>query len=557
MEPLLQSAGSPTTTRPGDPSESGAPRRSARRVGAGAALAFVVALGMFSWRVGSASAWRDEAVTQEVAGRSIGQLIALTRDVDLVHLAYYLLAHLVHQVNGDVVGLRLLSVVLFAAATAVTVLIGAELGSLRHGLLAAGLVVASPVASSYAQQARPYALTTFVATLSVWVLLVAARRGSVRLWVGYGLAVVACGLSNAVSLLVLLPHAVVVTSHAVVVTSQAVVPAAGLPVRLGWAPPARRVLRAWATTVGVSLLVLSGFLVLALRQRGQVGWLTRPGVDQLIEVLTFGLDPLWLLVWLAAVALAVSLAVRQLRRPWLITATWGFGPVLVSWLVSQGHPIFDGRYVAFCLPGAALALATPVRLRAGRGPVAWREGAVPVIGAVVAAGLATGAWPGQLRVRDPSGLEDLRGAAAVLRENARPGSAVLFVPSNSRLITMTYGEGLPLLRDLSLEESGRASATLVGTDRPSDEVRARLAVEPGVWLVTRSQFVTPLSDAERTELAVVQACFTRTGEWTVRGFRVRRVVRALTSSPLCTPAPNGPGLHTGTGSARELGPDPE
>jgi mannosyltransferase len=503
-------------------------QRAAARERVGAAAAFVVAGGMFSWRVGSASAWRDEAVTQDVAGRSVGQLFALCRHVDVVHLAYYLLAHVVHLGGGDFVALRLLSVLLFAAATAVTVLVGAELGSLRHGLFAAALVVASPFASSYAQQARSYALTTFVATLSVWALLVAVRREGVRRWAGYGLTVVACGLSNAVSLLVLLSHAV-----AVMAGPRAQPPRWVLPPRLVLRVWTRPVPRAWAVAAGTSVLVLSGFLGLALRQSGQVGWLTRPGVERLVAVLCFDLGPRLLLAELAAVALVVSLVVPQLRVPWLITASWGFGPVLALWLGSQAHPLFDGRYVAFCLPGAALALTTPVRLRVGRGPQPWREWAASVTAAALVAALAVGAWPGQLRVRGPSGVEDLRGVADILRENARSGSAVLFLPSNLRLSTTMYADGLPPLRDLSLKESGRASATLAGVDRTPDDVRARLATEPLVWVVTRTGHVAPHSDTGRTELAAVQACFTGTGDWTVRAFRVRRFVRALTS-PACS-----------------------
>jgi mannosyltransferase len=504
----------------GDGATAAWSRRHRGRERAAAAVAFAMALGVFGWGLGSASAWRDEAVTQGVAGRSFGQILALTRHVDLVHLAYYLLARLVHLVTADFVALRALSVLLFAAATAVTVLVGAELGSLRHGLLAAALILASPFAATYAQQARSYALTTFTATLSVLVLLIVLRRdgaGTGR-WVGYAAALVVCGLVNAVSLLVLLPHAVAVAAR----------------------PDARRVLRAWVVAVGGSLLVLSVFLVVALGQRGQVGWLTRPTPGQLGTVLTFGFGPKWQLVVpvvaVSVLACAVSMLVPQLRRPWLVAATWGLVPVLVLWLLSQWHPLFDGRYVAFCLPGAALAVTAPVRLRLSFGPASVRAWVVPLAGALVVALLAVQAWPYQLRVRAASGVEDLRGTAAILRQNAAPGDAVLYLPSNFRLITAMYPTGIPPLDDLTLQHPARTSDTLVGVDRTGDQVVVALSGEPVVWLVSRAGDPVGRDQDEIVELAALHRCFAMSRSWTVHQFSVRRYVRMpRTATSSCRP----------------------
>lgn len=481
-----------------------------------AALAFAAGVAVFSWRVGAASAWRDEAVTQGVAGRPFGQILALTGEVDLVHVAYYLLTHLVHLVSGDFVALRWLSVLLFAAAAAVTVLIGVELGSLRHGLAAAAVVVVSPFANSYAQQARPYALTTCVATVSVLVLLRTLRRDAAgaRAWAGYVVAVVACGLANTVSLLVLLPHAAVVLTRA---------------------RHRRAAVRSWVTSVAVGLLVLSPFLAVAVGQRAQVAWLTRPTPGRLGTVLTFGFGPRPELVATVVVALAVSVAlavaVPRLRVLWLVCATWGFVPVLVLWLLSQGHPLFDGRYVAFCLPGAALTVSLPVRLRPARGPAWLRRWTVPVVAAGVVGLLAVLAWPYQMRVRATPGVEDLRGTAVVLRENVAPGDAVLYLPPNFRLIAGMYPTGLPRLNDLTLAESARASGTLIGVNRTADQVIAALAGEPMVWLVTRAGTPVGHDPDEIAELAALRRCFALTRVWTVHQFSVNRYQRMPDTVP--------------------------
>ena len=62
------------------------------------------------------------------------------------------------------------------------------------------------MASRYAQEARPFALATAAATTATWAVLVATRRQTRTAWVGYGAAVLVCGLANVISLLILPAH---------------------------------------------------------------------------------------------------------------------------------------------------------------------------------------------------------------------------------------------------------------------------------------------------------------------------------------------------------------
>lgn len=455
-------------------------------------VVFVGALIVYSWRVAAPSPWRDEAVSYLMAGRSFGQILATTDRVDLVHRGYYLLGHVLRVAGIDFVGLRLVSVIAFAAAVAVTVLLGRDLLSLRAGLLAGAFVVVTPIASAYAQQARPYALTTLAASYSTWRLVRASRGNCRRSWVHYAITVVLCGLANAISLLVLVSHALLV----LVVAKD------------------RK--RLWFVSVGAAISALTPFLVLAFRQRGQVAWLVRPGADQLVSALTFQWPERSVVAALGVVFVVTALRAVATRAAVAVFAAWGFMPVVILWMVSQVHPLFDGRYLVFCLPGTSLAVASgaEVLLRRQRPTVA--------VSLLVALVMALGylGWPAQVTMRRQDGVENLRGVANVLHAHAAPGDAVVFLPTNFRLVMLMYPQETSALQDLTLGEEASQSATLVGSDRAPDEVAAAIRGQHTLWLVTRRIGATNSDRLEQGANALISACFRPAESWEVGGFAV-------------------------------------
>lgn len=495
-----------------------------------ATITFVAAVALFTWRIGTPSAWRDEAVSWDVSSRPLSAILRLVQHVDAVHFFYYCTAHALHLLGSDFTGLRLFSAIALAAAVALTVLIGQELGSLMHGAFAAALVLTTPLASVYAQQARPYALTTCLATLSTWLVLRAARMGAARSWLGYGAVLTLAGLTNVISLLILPAHYLFVRATA---------------------PRATRT-RTWFRTTAVSLLALSGFLAVALSQRGQVDWLSRPSLEQLVHQLPFQWTHPDLALGVMCGLIALGLSVRQTRSLILPTLAWGWAPAILLWLVSQVHPVFDARYLVFTMPGAALAVAAPVRLLADLRNTRPRwlgrvlpPGAVMVV--VVAATLLLLSWPAQLTLRLPAGFEDMRGASRLLAQKAPPGSAVLFMPSNFRLITMMYPDPHGPLRDLTLQSSGRDSATLVGIDKARREISTALRKQSRLWVVTRATGPTTgpaptRGSVEAAEEATLAACFTTIDTWSVRFFRVTEYARDV-SHPHCSPVTPDGGAH--------------
>src|SRR3954454_741534 len=75
------------------------------------ALVTLVAVLVYGWQAGRPGLWRDEAATITACRRSLPEVFHLTQHVDLVHLAYYLLAKGVWQIDGTVTAVRWISVI--------------------------------------------------------------------------------------------------------------------------------------------------------------------------------------------------------------------------------------------------------------------------------------------------------------------------------------------------------------------------------------------------------------------------------------------------------------
>lgn len=443
--------GSPAAVRAMTAPPDGSRLTRARRLPYPELAVAAIAAAVFSWRVGSPSAWWDEAITRGVTSRSPSGILDLAERADVVHLAYYMLVHVVVGPNASITAIRLLSVAGAVGTAALLVTIGRELGSRRVGILAGLMWVAAPLASRYAQEARPYALVTFATTASTLALLrVCHRPWQRRRWVAYTASLIAVGLLNLLSLLVIVVHLAVVLA------------AGSAPVR-----------RRWGISLAVTGAALLPLIVVALRQRGQVSWLPRPTFAQLLNFLHSEYSAPLLVVVIIVVALA-GLG-RGTHAPSLgLGLAWALLPPAVLWSISQVHPLFDWRYVLFSLPGTALAMAsiaTLLRLR-------W--------GIAVLLVLAVGGWHMQHVYRRPATghAEDTRGAAEMVATGARPGDAILFLPASRRVVALGYPEDFRSVDDVALARDAESSATLWGVERPADEIAEALEYRSRIWVVT-------------------------------------------------------------------------
>lgn len=127
------------------------------------------------------------------------------------------------------------------------------------------------------------------------------------------------------------------------------------------------------------------------------------------------------------------------------------------------------RYVLYALAGLALLAGT--RLAAARGWWPWL-----LVGALL---VPFGWWSLWLRTPE-SRKDDVLAVAAAVRERARPGDSVLFMPSRRREWLLSSPELYATLRDPALDRTPAASHSLQGTELPTAEIWTRLVDTPRV-----------------------------------------------------------------------------
>ncbi|MFJ7157996.1 hypothetical protein ACIQUQ_24100 [Streptomyces sp. NPDC101118] len=466
-----------------------------------------VALAVGAWGLDRGTLWRDEAVTWQVARRTLPEIWHLVASVDAVHALYYALVHALFALDphpGEVV-LRLPSLLGAAATAALVAELGVRLARPRVGLWAGLAYAVTPLVSRYAQEGRSYALVGALVALAT--VLFTARR-----WGGYAVVLAAAGLLHVFALLV--------------------VPAHLLSLRLAGYPPADR--RRWAVATGAACAAVVPLLCRSRGQSGQVGWLERPGaeaVGQLVAAFAGPVPAVTAVVpALAAAGIWAAPRVAAVAAPLLLV------PPALLLGVSQLEPLYYDRYVLFALPGLPLLAAAgfdalPAALSAV--PSRWRaarsaEAAAPPARrpAAVAYGLAgvllvaAGLWAQyavQVRLRTPESRgDDFAAVARAARTLVRPGDAVLYVPDMGRRIALAYPDGFRAAADVGLAVPGPRSATLYGTETDAATLGRRLARHDRVWLVLTNEAAKdpgrpPATPAERAKRALLRAEFAETG----------------------------------------------
>src|SRR6185312_6771645 len=247
-------------------------RRSARRPDAALLAPPAVALAVMLWGLNGPSYWRDEADTVSAVARSFPQLIRMLGHVDAVHGLYYLLLWPVAQVAGTGAGAtRLPSALAMAAAAFWVAAIARRLVSRRAALCAGLLFAALPEASMQGHNARPYAMVIAAATASSSLLLRVAEDPRWARVAGYGLSLVLLGYLHMFALLLVPAHAIALAG-------------------LGGVQP-HQLFRRWLAAAAAACAAVVPLVLLGWAQRGQIGWISRPGwheASQLVVALTGG-----------------------------------------------------------------------------------------------------------------------------------------------------------------------------------------------------------------------------------------------------------------------------
>ncbi|MGH3276544.1 MAG: glycosyltransferase family 39 protein [Streptosporangiaceae bacterium] len=420
------------------------------------------------------SYWRDEAATLAAVRRPFGDMIAMLGNVDAVHGAYYALAWVVVRLFGSgELALRLPSVIAMAIAAAFVAALGRRLVSPQAGLAAGLLFAVVPDISLYGQDARPYAMVTAMATIATYLLVRALGTGhghQRRWWIGYAISLALVGILNIFGLLLLAAHAVTV----------------GLALLAPQAGQSRRALaRRWILAVAAALLAASPLIILGWLQRGQISWLAVHGTDGVSSAVRLVGSPVMsyavLGVVIAAAAVTVAAARRHppgervpawLRRLLTLCVPWLVLPAAILFIASDIKPVYNFRYILFCVPAAALLGGAAL---AALGRIAGTAALILV---------AILSLNSQVAFRTPAGHgDDIRQADKIIAATSQRGDVILYTNRNAETFSAAYPYGLSQLRDIRLAQGPISSATLGGTNVSLARLRSRLAGAKRLWIV--------------------------------------------------------------------------
>jgi mannosyltransferase len=491
--------------------------------------------------LGSPSLWRDEAYTKDAITRSLSQLFAMLNNMDAVHGAYYVIMHFFAEAFGtSEIALRFPSLCAMAVATAFTAAIGRRAALMAApaaagtwpdatGLIAGMFFATAPYLTYYAQMARPYAFVTMCATIASYLLLRGISDGGKGWWIGYAAAVAFTGLFNTFGLLLLPAHALTVLAIA--------------PGARSWL---RRTALPWLIAGLVAGAALIPLLLISFREREQIAWLTKPDLTTVknlvtdfagsrllvlpVALLALGGIAAGIVDWRAAAAgpgaapgpAAAAgrgdadgrpgrMSPAALALPWLIL------PPVVLLAVSLDKPVYNARYVEFCLPALALLVAAGLvgltRLAArtvaagGLGPLS-RHAASWVPAGVVMLALAALLISPQHAIRQSSARPDnLRLASEIVAAYEQPGDVVFYMPNDMHVLGTGYPAPFQKLRDIALAESPLQSATLTGTELTNPaELASRFTDVRRVWMVTGAtdhKFPVPGNPVDREKMTLI------------------------------------------------------
>jgi mannosyltransferase len=443
-------------------------------------------------RVNWPALWADELATWGAATVSWDRLWEMVQNTDATLSGYYALMHLWLSVVPDSdVQLRLPSVLAMAASAGLTARIGTRLGSPRVGLQAGLLFAVLPAVSRYGQEARPYALVVFAATLCSFALVRGLDRPRFFRLAFYALTISLLGFLHAVALLLVPAHALVV-----------------LAVR-------RRAFWRWFVAAVIGALPALPVLYLGSGQTAQVEWIKSPTFSSI----TGYPSALVGTAVCAGMLMVLGLYSVSTRHPAVLYTSWAVVPVVGLLLGSQVTALWLPRYLMFTLPAWALLAATALeRTRLIRGIV--------MLVVLAATGMTT-----QAAMREPSGhLQDSRAAAALISTQMKPGDAIVY--SSQDKGGAIYGTPDRVGRDLVAHyiPADRRPVDVLQTAPPRTAGRVRavectdvarcLGKSPRVWVLRLGRQGQPLQKLGGAKSSVLSNAYYVDRVWYPDGFTV-------------------------------------
>lgn len=384
-------------------------------------LTFVIAIGTLLRfiRLGTKSLWLDEAASATLARLDWHAFWSAITHRQANMVLYYLLLRGWIKLGSSEFVIRSLSVLAGVAAIPAIYLLGARLFGPKAGRVAALLLCVHAFHIRYSQEARAYSLFMLLAIMSCLFFLLSLEQPSRKHWAAY------------ILLSTLMVYAQVF---------------GGWMLLAQWISLSfRRGAIAWKQfllSVAIICLLVSplAYSLLFASDRTQLHWLTKPTLQDLYKLsldMTGNGSPFLLLAYGALVLISVVPGVGGIRshsadswKYWFLS-TWLVLPVALVLVISLRWPVFEPRYLIFCLPPLVL-LGSDTLIRIGS-RVLFASALMVVLGLSL-----SGTYSYYRGRADAEHTDDWRDATRYVLAEVRASDAVLFNYSEERLAFDEY-----------------------------------------------------------------------------------------------------------------------
>ncbi len=288
----------------------------------------------FFW-IGRESLWLDEAHSTVFAAGTFRDLLGHTLSGEANMALYYVVLQPWMKLGNSEVWLRSLSAVFAILTVPVVFSIARRVAGVRAGFAASLLLAGNFFFIHCAQEVRTYPLALLLASSSTLLLFRVVEEPRFRRWAIYVAVSVLSVYAHTFCVLVLLSHGVATLVR-----------------------PERPGLRRKMIVAGLSVGILVLPLVIAhiVGGHGNLGWVEKPGLEELIGYLVhLSGSPLLLAAYFVATA-AVLWCRARAPAAWKTTLLlcWLLVPVTTGFLFSLYVPVFEDRYFFFSLPALTI-----------------------------------------------------------------------------------------------------------------------------------------------------------------------------------------------------------
>lgn len=409
----------------------------------------LIACALRAYHLGFQSLWRDEVDAVIFATRDLSTILATFSQIGENGPLYFLGLHFWIAIAGQgEFAIRFPSLVFGVLAVLLTYRLGCDIAGRRVALLAAALMSVSPYHIWYSQEAKMYAVISFLAPLSLVLLTRALKSSQRRLWAAYAVVMVVFLYIHLFAAMMLLVGAFWT-----------------LLLLRGRLRPSRSAFVA-LLAIGLALLPIARWLLPAALTRVATGYYPY-SLGEMAAILLYNFSAglrapagLWPVALFAVLLLLGALPLVH-RRPgptWptaqttLLLLSYMLLPLLAIWLVSLRRPTFTDRYLIISLPAFHLLLAMGIVVAGdvAGALVQWSSTQTQrlrlVIVFILAVAAAIGGAPFVWAQSQQVFKADFRGATRYVVERASAGEPIIFLmPYVQRSFAYYHAQPVPAM----------------------------------------------------------------------------------------------------------------